>query len=1200
MTAVARVVIAGLALYLLVVGGLCGGEGGQERVVVCEWLGRQCVGGAVGRFVGEREDLSGGGRKAEIRIVRAGALSLGSPAGMGNGGRGEEGGRQSIVVDSPVLDNYVFDFGHGAVMPSTVSVQLCGIESVGEFFPQYMQDVVDLQVQLTDEACNWALMEIMVGVLQEDIFKGLTRLTYLEVKGINAAEALESAQGAGPALPAIPNFAQVAGESLWALKVALPLADISMWSLDMFVQMRNIALYAGKPPIPAYSGPARPLLPNSSDSLESITVGSTWRDGALSYWQLLCDSVKDVVDDGAGSHTPFAVPISRNRSDTMFRVAIGADYYGPDPQDQAGTNHRVSFSPTHCPRLFEMPSVPRHLHGAFTGLVVNEAFLSLGKSENLNSLVINNAEWDLGEYRLPSNVFSFYLDVEESKENSTRTEFGKNDSVSVLVLPDTVSDSLSKFTVWNRRESHGVLTVNAASRNASVDIGYLELYNCHIGNELSLNSSYKNYHTVLQNVTGPGLFQSVFPCYGYSTTHLSECCAKNERHYNNLIVSDMVGGKAESWPDSFTISSALMCNSHFNDEGTLVLRNVGIDGVDNASLPLSASLLGLIDLSQNAIQTLPRGWIDATGLNRSQQQGSLDVNMSGNRMVHLFLDIKWSSLCNSLSCYGLLRLDLSSNKIESLHATLSNAFSVGRGENMLLVSDNQISSVQLSRDIPAVIDATSTLEAFNTTITGSTSLSIDLSSNKLSQIAPNSFQNLSSLVSLQLANNGLTVIRDGFLSGRSCFLQRCSIDLSQNNLGADIESLEQSIVSLDFEGSLFSLNLSRNALTDVPTEIASALVRLSDKHSLPYSVKTGLHLEEEYLQIILSHNNITSVSGSLCQGLDLEEEEKTSQKNIVGVYFDLSFNQITTVTEDIFSCGRRLVLLNMNNNPITKLPSLTRAHSLVMLSASNSGILELPWGYGNPELMPHLKSIYINGAVDVWGCCSIYLLTRHYPSLASYDPSTSNADFTVVINSIRDLSSPTHNRDGYLWAHKNCSTREVRDTRLFYLPAGTISYAHFKRMYVSMLDKCIWVYRTDINTTFAVGRLAFILSSLLILYILTCLVLFIKPFTPLACSGNKLFGEVGERHGDNLSPDGRARHGFLSKSEEGEEYYYSVHYYLYSDPYFSDITSTEDSYLYESYNSRWQYTGSSHFLGRVSASYYLSPNHVGYYTQNGY
>ncbi|CAI4230952.1 unnamed protein product [Auanema sp. JU1783] len=248
---------------------------------------------------------------------------------------------------------------------------------------------------------------------------------------------------------------------------------------------------------------------------------------------------------------------------------------------------------------------------------------------------------------------------------------------------------------------------------------------------------------------------------------------------------------------------------------------------------------------------------------------------------------------------------------------------------------------------------------------------LHLEFNRIDQIPPTALVNCSSLLTLNLANNDLRVLKDDIFSG----LQKLN---SLHLQGNALDTIEQSVF---VDLSIDELNLSGNRFTEAP----HALGRLYRLKKLDLSLNKISKLYQfvfnkiPHLQVVnISHNELQSVGPYV-----FSDSEHLAQ-------LDLSHNQISLIFRDSLSKCSQLRRLNLSHNRLntyddafTVIPSLrhldisfNRLTSLIWttlptklehLTASYNSIQQLSTTEGNINTKLQVVNLAGNQLTDIYG-----------------------------------------------------------------------------------------------------------------------------------------------------------------------------------------------------------------------------------------
>ncbi|XP_049318830.1 leucine-rich repeat-containing G-protein coupled receptor 6 isoform X1 [Astyanax mexicanus] len=287
---------------------------------------------------------------------------------------------------------------------------------------------------------------------------------------------------------------------------------------------------------------------------------------------------------------------------------------------------------------------------------------------------------------------------------------------------------------------------------------------------------------------------------------------------------------------------------------------------------------------------------------------------------------------------------------------------------------------------------------------------LDLSMNNISEIQPNTFQNLPFLTELRLSGNQLKTISGSALYG----LKNLKVLMLQNN---QLEKLDSSDV-WDLP-NLLSLRLDANLIDEVPAQTFSRMRSLRhlwlDDNALTEVPVSALSELSALQAMTLALNRITNIPDHAFRNLS----------NLVVLH--LHNNQIRTLGQNSFEGLRSLETLELNFNTLQEFPVAIRTLAkLQELGFHNNNIKAIPERafvgnpllqtihfYENPiqfvgrsafQFLPKLHTLSLNGATeirefpDLKGTTSLQVLT-----LTGAGLSTLPDDFCQQLPNLRVL-----------------------------------------------------------------------------------------------------------------------------------------------------------------------------------------------------
>lgn len=291
-----------------------------------------------------------------------------------------------------------------------------------------------------------------------------------------------------------------------------------------------------------------------------------------------------------------------------------------------------------------------------------------------------------------------------------------------------------------------------------------------------------------------------------------------------------------------------------------------------------------IDFSHNKIKK-----IDADSFKKGSQLRTF--NISHNEITELD-----SNVFKNLS--ELRYLQLSSNQIQKIPL-------------QLFTNNNKLIEIDLSENRIHLFEPDVLANNMGDLVT------LDISSNEISELNKDLFKRTPNLASLNASKNNLTQIPQGFLSDAKNLTQlnlSCNeiseigskaipsvqmLDLSNNHLN------ELNVVSFEGFDKLENLMLSHNSLSEIPPMITKTAHKLANMDlSFNKIAYFQFPAAPNLTTLNLSHNKLRTIDSNLIQTL-----EKL-------LTLDLSWNQITNLPSIIFQSLQSLVRLDLSHNPM--------------------------------------------------------------------------------------------------------------------------------------------------------------------------------------------------------------------------------------------------------------------------------------------
>eukprot|EP01135_Chromosphaera_perkinsii_P000130 Nk52_evm26s32 gene=Nk52_evmTU26s32 len=821
-------------------------------------------------------------------------------------------------------------------------------------------------------------------------------------------------------LKKIPNFVFSSEDGVVKKKTKLryvsidiPYADISEWKIDQNMNLISVNITAAIAPIP-----------QGKEDYEN----SPWKDMPLRILNLRvwwCTEYSNMVDMGIKSE------FQSQPSGTSFYVQAlcsGIEKYGTSPFNFGSISY-FSFDAGNCgvPALISkecggllFKSVESLESLNLDGFTVNDSLVNaIGQSSKLYWVHLLNVEWAyFGK--------SFHIAAGESV-NISMVKVPSHSNLQLIEKEGPIILDLSLLCVFPCHLSIDGGGYAIKHPSYVTIIGNMDLYRTR-----QLSGKEPDFSVMLNNVkiqdSGSDLLMSRI---------LREQSAFSAKHVDVKAVVKMfsclaeragrrpcVGSTYQKLSSIEVIGSdrTVICNKsdlHINLQwlktipllDDLRLENVCVTGFENLSFHGSLHLVNnglkqdiptsfahdLYEVGlcyngiRNGVQYLTRFWgpvFNVSGNNISEFDLKGFVLGGGENFA--FADTrKW---------FGVRDLDISRNILDHFEMEVYNVMLMlytGKTYSTINVSNNKLKSILLRSDLPPVYaqgyrnlsleyehcgyDTIGKRTAEHVT------LSVDISRNELTVLETLSLTNLRTLQFLNASRNNIKRIERNFVSGVTCYNKNgCYMDLSHNRLGLD-QNL--SLHDITQHSCISHLDLSYNGIESVPKGLGSLIQKClrvytdyKNSFALPGSdSETNRFGKRFYIIVNLKYNNITKFDRSFCDGLDeayLNTVFGEKPRTKMFMYVDLSHNNLFHISEAALNCKSAFLLLNINHNPIAGLPNLT-AHvnyPLVLLSAANTAIKNIPHSFNNPDTLFSLKSIYISGKMN-WACCELLQLS---------------------------------------------------------------------------------------------------------------------------------------------------------------------------------------------------------------------------------
>ncbi|XP_077154840.1 transforming growth factor beta activator LRRC32 [Ranitomeya variabilis] len=264
---------------------------------------------------------------------------------------------------------------------------------------------------------------------------------------------------------------------------------------------------------------------------------------------------------------------------------------------------------------------------------------------------------------------------------------------------------------------------------------------------------------------------------------------------------------------------------------------------------------------------------------------------------------------------------------------------------------------------------------------------LSLSENSITIISPEMFSGAPSLEELDLHNNIIMDIEEGSFEH---LVHLKKINLAMNSI---------TCISQFNLRQLESLNLSKNSLQSFYTfesneEYQLRYVDLSDNKLVRFPVFPNVN---HIIFLNLSMNFIRfreETSQKEYSWLDEDGGRNASMVHLLKLtHLDLSYNNIQSITEDIFTTMPMLKFVNLSRNCLQSFQfgDLVRLNSLQELDLSENSIQNMSLGTGS---LPSLQVLYLqNNQLQVVESRTF----QHLPSIATIDLQNNNVDLCGIM-----------------------------------------------------------------------------------------------------------------------------------------------------------------------------------------------------------
>eukprot|EP01135_Chromosphaera_perkinsii_P010984 Nk52_evm18s2309 gene=Nk52_evmTU18s2309 len=986
---------------------------------------------------------------------------------------------QNIPI--PVLDSLNMTFivpsdarRNVASIVTSLEIQLEDFEEIGSFLSEGFPELTELVITVFETTKRTRI--------RSDMLKGLLKLRKLVFLFQSSEELYTSSLNTIPNLfsPFRCTNDSSSSYDLHHIGTGLPYGNISLWRLDDICTKSPmfLNLQAAVPPLPALSGSLRPLLQTPPLFMWIKTLpyppGMTTQEGAFpSYWDMLCDSMEGITDVTlAPFYVSPGVHHGQSQTDlTASKVLLDTDV-NADSSEISPSLYRER-----CPLALDLSSLNLYslvVKGFSLGSpdvtyfnTTQPQFISFQNCTLTYPLLFNSLKyikWFRGIHILSVHVDPQLAPVQLSMpsmcwEGECERIQIENSPGFAIDFYNSTPDDRNALALDDNLQSLN-LTLVPHLQNLTLDDvkkggdfwSYLATRGEFVNSSLSITQP---YFTIDQ-------LHAIFPCvYKYARFGESEaerCCQNVEQVIHSYF---KVRLKALDIEQSYKhISSPILVNRYWR----CGLKELVMDGIPlltfandirNSStttdrLELQSSELAVLEeFSFNQTKNvLIHGSTIRSVTEPLSATGFQSFEVSNGRVSKFDMSSIGASKLPFLddgTFNGLTNLNMSNNRIDVLGLEQvykyfqcffpSAVTKIDRNYGCYInFNMNNLTKVQITNDIPPENDRThrniskqykdwANFKAFEIIYSRFANIKIDISSNNLKTFTRASVESIRGLRTLNVAKNGMEILEGGFISGRSCIGTGCYVDLSFNRLGKNISALEEAfrVQSRNYSDAVVhTLNLSHNNLHSFPkysTAIAGSLSGIMVQISRPDAPMVKAPFRPPYFTLNLRHNNIKFVNESLCFGVD--------QSKDVTIYVDLSYNNISFVSDEAFKCGSAKLMVNLNYNPhLTVLPTFWygEASSLMLLSVKGTSIRHIPKSYRRHDRVLNLKSFNLEWSYK-WSCCDLAYVddldTSSSSSLLALDPNEIAEGDNLLLHLMNERRIAT-DANGISFTSKEC------------------------------------------------------------------------------------------------------------------------------------------------------------------------------------
>eukprot|EP01135_Chromosphaera_perkinsii_P003110 Nk52_evm18s235 gene=Nk52_evmTU18s235 len=933
------------------------------------------------------------------------------------------------------------NYNNWTVVVESIHVNLKSFDSIGSFISQNFAQVSDILIFVEDSRIH-----NRVTAVDEDLFKGLPYLTNVvfshNIRSRNGQASLPQFDDL-TLFPSYPNIL-VGIESLVLenVTVSVPAWSTAHWNFSSpsMRTLKFIAIEAASLPLPDVTADEfQCTSDHAKDRCEYLDAHVTIRGCSASqstplYLEALCD----------GQFAQRNVSKVRYNNSSLWGIIFGRACLDLTVASACPVPLRIRNG---CPLLKDLVFGKRYTDNAgrfeLNGFVIDDNLISLVnqlKRYRIPKFDFENVLWDATE-TLDIATNSFTINLHHSHVDILPVSSPPVFNINVLcgkcpcqyfTVDGGESNSNPPIVTSNYT---GHLASNGNDGKQPCHYGAISLSHVYVDDSVWNLLSTPNYPVrklylyEVSNVNFRALFPCAVPIDRSTNEAMSQlvsrgtCGANNSIRFNTTQLSIQTRENSQfpfcfdkrmlrSYPELHILKlvNVQINEFDFSKGDERVWAQLKSLSIVNAVVPAPLQTLNFNDIhvTPNVLETLP------VLLNGSEM---VHLNISYNNISSFDFDDVTVSNRHAPLALGLHTIDISHNLLPTLKIALFRVLnymacfnchpdpSVTVRSKLINLSYNKLESFNISDELPprgytGVRNLTSpsmlfvgnkTYADYKFNFNMYQQLYIDISHNNLKGLAKGVLKNLGSLAFLNVQYNNISSIANGFLDSSNAY-HSCLVDLSHNSLGLrDSLKLDNA-----FKAPVYFLNLSHNGLRYLPGGLRQISLNYVSRSKRP-SWFINAPERFAYPVIDLSHNNIQSVHSSICGGRSSRWGLRGANKQLnlrddkQYIYVDLSHNDLKYLSADSLDCGDVYLLLNINHNPISRLPELPKKQRrLLLLSAANTSIMHIPNSYSAVDNLFALRSIFIGNSYDgmssndngvansniLWGCCEIAPLTH--------------------------------------------------------------------------------------------------------------------------------------------------------------------------------------------------------------------------------